>query len=95
MFQASQIGKKRSASTQASAILNEVFITPTNDTYSLVGIEKHGAKNIYVYQFCLSEKEAERKILGIIPGNSIRCQFKHLISCEDACEFVKSLLEML
>jgi len=95
MFQASQIGKKRSASTQANAILNSVFVTPNGDKYSLVKVEQNGKSKIYVYEFSLSNKQEERIILGIIQGNSIRCQFKHLISCEDACEFISSIINLL
>lgn len=90
MFQRSEIGKKRSQKTIAEALLGANMVTPNNDTYSLVEIEKHGNKRIYVYEVYPKNNQVLKNFQEATGKEKMKLQSKSLIGCERILNFIET-----
>lgn len=87
MLQRSEIGKYVSVSNKDSYYLNDstVMVTPNNDRYRVVSIEKAGKCKIYTYLWINSPEN----IISVF--GAVKCQFKSLQSCENIMNWIESV----
>ncbi len=85
MLQHNQIGKYKNKQSVINAKLNQVYVTPNGERYSLIKFEKIGNKRHYIYQWLDMPKE----YLNVIKKGT--CTFLHEARLEEIINFIEQV----
>lgn len=87
MIQHNQIGKYKGKASIIKAKLNQTYVTPMGDTYSLIGYEKEGRKYVYTYIWLNMPKEFNTVI------KKGTCKFLHEARLEEIMAWIRQVKE--
>lgn len=87
MIQRSEIGKYRSVQSTIDVKLNRIYVTPNNEHYSLIRVDKIGNKRIYVYEWI----DCPDRIKSL---TNPTIQSKHELRLDEIIDWIKQLKNM-
>lgn len=85
MIQHNQIGKHKSKASIIEAKMNQTYVTPMGDTYSLIGYEKEGRKYVYTYKWLNMPEEFNTVI------KKGTCKFLHEARLEEIMNWIRQV----